>query len=292
MRRKIEPIELGATLFIPANHKNLKSILKRERLRDLRSIVIDTEDGLHVRDFKEAISQIKDALTEYKQSDLYVFIRPKNIAVLAKLLSMENIDKIDGFILAKFSLENMQEYLELLAPLDFYIMPSIEGKELFDIGKLRLLRDRLEDFREKVLLIRFGAEDMLRQLGIRRSKDIALYDMLAPSQIIANILNVFKIANYQISAPVYPFYSDTDGYVKELKRDLLEGLITKTIIHPSQIEPLEEIYSVSQDEYTLASKILHEDNSVFADDGSMTEVNTQSPWAKNILQRVKYYTLQ
>ncbi len=291
MRRKIEPVALGGTLFVPANHKNLKEILKREKLTNLRSIVIDTEDGLHISMLEEALHQIKSVLQEYKVADLYVFIRPKSIEILEKILHVKGIEKIDGFVLAKFSLKTMDKYLEILKPFDFYIMPSIEDIELFDIDKLRLIRDTLEEYRDKVLLIRFGAEDMLRQLGLRRDRDISLYEMIAPSKAIANILHVFKISGYEISAPVYPFYSDNAGFIKEVKRDLIEGFISKTIIHPSQIEPLQEIYKVTKDEYNLAKKLLHVSDGVFSNDGAMAEVSTQSPWAKNILKRVHFYTV-
>jgi citrate lyase beta subunit len=289
LRRVITPTALGGTLFVPANHKNLKAILHRERFSDLRSVVVDFEDGLHVRDIQSSLSKFAELLKSYQRERLYLFVRPKDTDILQQLLHVKDISKIDGFVLAKFSLKNMQSYLDILKPHDFYIMPSIEGEELFDINRLRVLKERLQSYKSKILLIRFGGEDMLRQLGLKRTKEISLYDMIAPSHAIANILHVFKTSSYSISAPVFPFFDDLDSYKEELRRDLIEGFISKTIIHPSQIEPLESIYRVSESDFKLAKKILHVNEAVFANDGAMAEVTTQSAWAEGILERADVY---
>jgi len=290
MQRVIEPIALGGTLFVPANHKILCDILGQKRFCNLRSIVIDTEDGLHVNEVNNAIENITVLLQDYKKNSLYVFIRPRNADFLEKLLHVKNIESIDGFILPKFSLDSMSRYLELLKPYSFYLMPSIEGDELFHPEKMRLLKDEIDTVKEKVLLIRFGAEDMLSQLGLRRSNDLSLYDMKAPSLAISNLLHIFKVSGYTISGPVYPFYKDDKGFTAELTRDLQEGLITKTIIHPSQIDLVEKHYRVEEDDLRIAKKILGtSQKSVFGDKGMMSEVPTQSSWAKSILSRHHYY---
>ncbi|MEA1919825.1 MAG: HpcH/HpaI aldolase/citrate lyase family protein [Campylobacterota bacterium] len=290
MKREIDAIALGATLFVPANHKNLQDILSRKRFTNLRSLVIDTEDGLHVKELERVLERIKILLDDYQSSELFVFIRPKNTEVLQKLLHVKGIEKCDGFILPKFSLENMSGYLDLLQRHDFYIMPSIEGEELFNPQSLHLIKNYLDQFKEKILLIRFGAEDMFRQLGLRRSQTLSIYEMLAPSLVMANLLTVFKASGYDISAPVYPFYKDELGFIAEVKRDLLEGFISKTVIHPSQIDLSEKLYAVTSSELISAQKILETtQKSLFGENGVMHEVPTQSPWAKKILARYRYY---
>ncbi|MEA3522569.1 MAG: HpcH/HpaI aldolase/citrate lyase family protein [Campylobacterota bacterium] len=290
MLRVIDPIALGATLFVPATHKNLSDILKRTRLSHLRSLVIDTEDGLHVSELERAIALIQELLQSYEVSNLYLFIRPRNTQILKKLLHVRGIKKIDGFILAKFTCKSMYRYIELLKPYSFYIMPSIEGEELFNPEGMRLIKKELDTIKDQVLLIRFGAEDMLRQLGLKRSSKRALYDMLAPSLSMANLLHIFKTSGYEISAAVYPFYKDKEGFIAEVTRDLQEGFISKTVIHPSQIDGFESAYRVQKDDLKMAQKILSvKEKSIFGEDGVMGEVPTQSPWAQTILSREHYY---
>jgi citrate lyase beta subunit len=290
MKRVIHPLALGATLFVPANHRHLADILNQKRLPHLKSVVIDTEDGLHVSHLKAAIVIITELLAQMKRTPLYVFIRPRDSDVLQKLLHVTHIKKIDGFILPKFGLESMNGYLELLGDRDFYLMTSIEGAELFDIDKMRRLKERLDACKKKVLLVRFGAEDMLRQLGLQRTQELSLYEMLSPSQVMTNLLHVFKISGYEISGSVYPFYHDEAGFIAEVRRDLQEGFISKTVIHPSQIEAFQRVYRVLPEELQRAQKIVdaHEIN-VFGEEGFMFEVPTQLPWAQKILLRAHYY---
>ncbi len=223
-------------------------------------------------------------------SDLYVFIRPKNTKVLEELLHVRDIEKVDGFILPKFTCTTMHEYLKILKPYSFYIMPSIEGKELFNPDGMRTIKNTLDTVKNSVLLIRFGAEDMLRQLGLKRLAKRALYDMVAPSLSMANLLHIFKTSGYEISGSVYPFYQDHEGFMAEVRRDLEEGFISKTVIHPSQIDGFERAYHVSKDDLALAKKILtSQQESIFGEGGVMGEVPTQSPWAEKILLRARYY---
>ena len=73
-----DPLALGATLFIPANHKNLPAVLKRDKYPNLRSCVIDTEDGLHVKRPEDVLPQLCELLETHEPNSLYVFLRPRN----------------------------------------------------------------------------------------------------------------------------------------------------------------------------------------------------------------------
>ena len=138
--RKFSYIELGATLFIPATHKYLEDVVLNLKYPNLKGVVIDCEDGIKDSELSKALQNIKELLLKYKQSELLVFIRPRDISTLNEILFYENILKIDGFILPKFSLKNAQQYIEILEAYNFYIMPSIEGKEPFNSKKLNKLK--------------------------------------------------------------------------------------------------------------------------------------------------------
>ncbi|MGB6019296.1 MAG: HpcH/HpaI aldolase/citrate lyase family protein, partial [Sulfurimonadaceae bacterium] len=190
-RQSIHALELGGTLFIPASHKNLDAVLSGEKYPDLRSVVIDFEDGLSSADRPEALANLDLTLTKLEETKLLRFIRPQDPQMLKALLEQKGMDKLDGFILPKFGLNNADDYLSHFpvpiphSPFPWHFMPSIEGEELFDMQKLRQLRGILLLHQEQIICIRFGAEDMFRQLGLRRTTT-SLYDMLAPAQVIAN----------------------------------------------------------------------------------------------------------
>ena len=281
----IDALELGGTLFVPASHKNLEAVLSGKKYPDLRSVVIDFEDGLATADRQQALNRLDSILENLQVTKLLRFIRPQNTQMLKEFLQRKNIEKIDGFILPKFGLDNAVEYLSIIQ--NFQFMPSIEGKELFDIRQLQKLRDILLPHQEQTICIRFGAQDMLRQLGLKQAGSI--YEMLAPAQVIANLISIFKPYGFNISAPVYPNFSDAEGFKKEVVFELQNGLISKTIIHPSQIAPMNQLYKVTKSELDASQRLLAQYDGVINLDGKMGEFMTQSPWAEHILKRAELF---
>ena len=76
--------------------------------------------------------------------------------------------------------------------------------------------------------------------------------------------------------------------------DKANGIIGKTIIHPTHIIPVEALYVVSHEEYTDACNIISNNNSekgVFKSSYSnkMNEIKPHLSWAENIIKRSKVY---
>jgi len=292
MREYIHTLELGGTLFVPASHKNLENILSGEKYPELRSVVIDFEDGLASADRKKALNNLDTILRSLQETKLLRFIRPQNHQMLKAFLQRDHIEKIDGFILPKFSLTNTDAYLSLIQHSTSTIqhlkfMPSIEGKELFDTQQLQKLREVLLPYQKHIICLRFGAQDMLRQLGLRQHGSI--YDMLVPTQLIANLITVFKPYGFEISAPVYPDFSDAEGFQKEVHYELQNGLISKTIIHPIQIKLINKTYQVTKEELEQAKQIRSKRDGVLNLEGQMGEITTLQTWAEATLRRKDLY---
>lgn len=289
MRENIGYTELGATLFVPATHKNIAQIINGNKYPNLKSVVIDTEDGISDEVLGNALIILRELVRNHKREKLLVFIRPENVDVLKEILTYENIGEIDGFILPKFSLANAEAYLNLMKETRHYFMPSIEGSELFNSEALREINDKLEMFRDKIILVRFGLEDMLRQLSMKRGCDDSIFDFAVSASVLGNFLAIFKSAGFGVSGGVYPFFSDEEGFKKDVRRDLKEGLFSKTIIHPSQIDALHDVYKVSQREVDAANKIIENEKNIININDSMGEGKTMSPYYKLIQQRAKIY---
>ena len=282
-------LHLGGTLFVSALHKNLTSIANGEKYENLKSVVIDTEDSLAQSDLKNALEILQIFLKSFVKKKVLVFIRARNVELLEQILSFDGISKIDGFVLPKFSLHNADNYLALLQNQDFLFMPSIEGEELFDTQKLLELRTKLLPFQKKIILIRFGLEDMLRQLKMRRTCEDSIFDFSVTNVVLGNFIAVFKSAGFEVSGGVYPCFNDKDGFLRDIKRDLHEGLFSKTIIHPNQIEPMNELYKVTLQELEEAQKIVDFEGEVTALYAKMLEKKTMLPHAQAIILRSQIY---
>lgn len=293
MNTLIDPYTLGATLFIPLSHKDLSLILIRQKLTNVRTIVLDTEDGLSANALQHSLKNFQYLLQTLIKNDLIICFRPRDISVLEEVLTYKGIDKIDAFILPKFSLENAQEYLDIFRSNDhLQFMPSIEGDELFDINKLHKLKTALLPLKKQIILIRFGAQDLFSQLSLKRSCEETLYTLSSSALVIANLITTFKPAGFQISGAVYPCYKNSEILSLESSLDIKNGLIGKTVIHPSQIPIVEEQYKVDADEYRNAKLIIDSCDTIIANDKMMLEPHTDLNWATNIIKRYKIYGLK
>lgn len=285
----IHPAELGGTLFVPATHPSLMTVASGEKYPKLRSMVIDLEDGIDAARYTEALDTVRTLLPMLNGSGPLRFLRPASPTILQSLLAMKGINKIDGFVLPKFGLENADVWVAPLRANAFAFMPSVEGGELFSPPELRELADMLKPHQKRIPSIRFGLEDMLRQLGISRDCSTPLYSLIAPAQAIGNVIAAFKPRGFNVSAGVYRCYRNPAGFRKEIQEDLKQGLLGKTIIHPSQIDSIEEEYRVTPLEREQAQTILNTVSNVTALEGIMLEKPTQLPWAKTILKRAEIY---
>jgi len=295
MIRKLSPIQLGGSLYIPATHKNVTAICNENKYPDLRSCIIDTEDAIGENELESAISNITKMLQEYTPGDLCVFIRPRNPALLQTILQIKNIERIDGFSLPKFSIDVMHEYARIinLSKYQFYLMPVLESLDIFSKEKLETIRSFLLGSSLNILTLRLGGEDLMQYLGLKRRCEDNIYELVAPSKVIADVINTFKPFGFNISATVFNCINRHELYEQNVLEDLRQGLIGKTIIHPDQIVPINEAYKITAKDYEMASKMLDKQtDAIIVQDGQMGEKFAHTSWAKVILQRYKYYGLK
>jgi citrate lyase beta subunit len=287
--RDCDIYDIGASLFVPASHKNLTSILTRKRYTQLQSVVIDFEDGLEDAVLQESLAKLPSLLSSIDTQSPYLFLRPRNVAMLHSFLQLPQIQQCDGFVLPKFSIDNAPKYIQLLKESSFLWMPSIEGEALFNLTMLQQLKELLQVEQTQILAIRFGLEDMLKALGMRRKCQESVFDFAVTQTILGNFLACFKSAGFVVTGGVYPCFLDDEGFTQDIYRDIQEGLFGKTIIHPNQIVLAKEAYKVTQEEYEEAKEILQSTKKVFNQGSKMAETPTMTPHAKMIMRRFEVY---
>lgn len=228
--------------------------------------------------------------------------------------------------------EELRKINEVLGK-TLYGMPILETPEVIYIESrmeaLYKINEILEENCELVLNIRIGATDFSSLFGIRRSYDTTVYDIHVIRDCIADIVNSFcRIErDYVVSAPVWEYFSSgdrvlkpklrvtpfaekygkkgmlirsrlidqyIDGLINEVLLDKANGMIGKTVIHPTHILPVQSLYVVSHEEYMDAISILDNNNGnigVFKSSYSnkMNEVKPHINWAKKIILRAKIY---
>lgn len=282
--------QLGATLYIPVQRPNLLSVA-RGGTPGLRSLVVCLEDSLNAADIEPAKRVFCDLLREFAKEppELFIYARPRDPEMLGWMLAQDHSERLTGFVLPKITAANLPLWLVHLDGGMHGIMPTIESTEAFDRKPLEHIRRTLQPLSERVHTMRVGGNDILNQLGVRRSRLRTAYD--GPLGLaIATMASVFIPHGIAVSAPVFEHYSSLDLLREEVTRDLEHGLLTKTAIHPDQVQIIHDAMRPSPREIEEAQAILDQSASaVFAREGSMIEPTTHSRWAQNVLLRARVH---
>lgn len=290
----IDPIALGATLYIPATRPDLAKDLFAGRHSNLRSTVLCIEDSVQPQLDPQALLNLQALLRRLGpcddgQSRPYLFIRPRSATMLSHILGFDGVEHVDGFVIPKATATTLPDYLAVLRHDHHQLMPTLETREVFDFSEMRRLRDQLLSIQERIVALRIGGNDLLQTIGARRSAFRTSYD--GPlGTVIANLVTSFRPWGFHLSAPVFENFGNADLLAEEVARDIDHGLLTKTAIHPSQIAIIQQHYSVSSVELEEAKAILSlETAGVFASRGAMVEPATHSEWAGSILRRATHF---
>lgn len=285
-------LELGASIYVPCTRKNLVEISLKNTLK-AKSIIFCTEDSVSEKDLNDALINLQEMLrVNHKSKSCLKFIRVRNPDILKLVLQMENISSIDGFVLPKISHLNINDYMGEVIKQNhfFYIMPTLETREVFDCQKMKILAQMLyKKYFNYILSVRIGGNDLLNILGIRRSKSRTVYE--TPLNVtISNLVTIFKPYGFNLTAPVCELLADNSILNKEIEKDIEHGLFGKTAIHPDQISTIEGWFKPSLNDVDMAKAILSDDYpAVFGMNGVMCEKTTHSVWAKIILKRAEIY---
>lgn len=214
-----------------------------------------------------------------------------------------------------------------------YGMPILESRDIIywetrqeTLGKINEI---LGEYHDLVLNVRIGATDFSGLFGIRRGCDQTIYDIQVIRDCMTDIINNFCRVErqYVVSGPVWEYFTSNDrvlkpqlrrtpfkqqygengltirsklldecldGLIYEVLLDRANGLIGKTIIHPSHIIPVQSLYVVNHEEYEDACSILENINgekgvikSLYSN--KMNEIKPHTNWAKRIMMRSKLY---
>ncbi len=288
----LSAMRLGASLYVPATRPDLAAIAHGWKLPGLRSVIFCTEDAVQERDLEQALAHLAMLLPELDSGSLLRFIRPRSPAVLRRLLRLDGIERIQGFVLPKFGPHTLGDWLRIWDDSHgHYLLPILETVETFDRRKMEFLRDRLEDngLNERILGLRIGGNDLLNLLGIRRARGATVYDTPLRG-VIADLVCIFHPAGYRLSAPVFERLDTPEVLAREVEADLQHGLVGKTAIHPAQVPVIEALYQVSREDYEMASAVLAADAAaVFKLHDTFCEPVTHRRWAVGMLERARVF---
>lgn len=282
-------LSLGATLYIPTSRSDLHQCVLGDRLKNVRSLILCTEDAINEHQLGASLDRLS-ALLEKGINRPRVFVRPRSPQVLSEIMKMSGSEQFAGYVLPKIDHATLTHYQKVLSghpPVK--VMITVETPLAFVRGELDLLCSEIKKLPSEVICIRIGANDLMGILGLKRSRELTIYDTPL-RQLIDELIYTFRLAGYHIAAPVFDFLDERETLKKELSRDLAYGLWSKTAIHPEQISLIEAHYRVDPRDLEMAEAILAENAlAVFKLHGQMCEPNTHRRWAEQTLNRAAIY---
>lgn len=339
--REVLAHALGATLYIPATKADLATAVRRQAAAGVRSMVLDLEDAIPDAATSSALTTTVDTVADLADDPppalLFVRVRaPEQIGWLADRLG-DRLGVVSGFVLPKFSARHGVQYLDAVAdagsrsPNPLYAMPVLETPQVLyrqtREEELLGIHALLEGHRERILSVRIGATDLCGLFGIRRDRDLSIWDVGVASELISHVVNLFGRADgtgFAITGPVWEYFADherllrpqlrnspfeersaaglrsellrgaVDGLIREAILDRANGLTGKSVIHPRHVAPITAFAVVSHEEYSDAQDILHPES---ADGGvrksgygdKMNEAKPHRNWAHRTLLRSEVF---
>lgn len=283
---------LGATLYVPATHKDLLQIADGVLLGTLRSVIFCTEDAVADRELSYSLFNLSLVLQQMiERPGTERFVRVRNPDVMQRVLEMPGAEKLTGFVLPKTTHHNFDAYFKQVRKTGFMLMPTLETAEVFDETEMKLFRQCLEQpgVRDHILALRIGGNDLLALLGIRRPRNMTIYRTpLGP--VISRLVTTFRPYGFALTAPVFEHLDNPALLAQEMEEDLAHGMVGKTAIHPSQIALIERHYRVPSTDIEVAMRIMDAASpAVFKMHDSMCEVATHRAWAHRVVEQARVF---
>lgn len=333
-------VALGATLYVPATRTDLTATIVRRADRGVSSMVIDLEDAVadhEVAVAKQQTVRTLDELAARRDPSPLLFVRVRDADTVPELLDRlgAGADVLTGFVFPKFDSTSAPKYLSALAAAaartdrPLYGMPVLESAALVHRQtrdtELTQIATLLAEHRERILAVRVGATDMCATFGIRRDRDLTIYDVRVVADVIADIVNYLGRTDgtgFVITGPVWEYFADherlfrpllrtapfeesdavpfrsylvsrdLDGLLREITLDRANGIQGKTVIHPSHVAAVHALSVVTHEEYCDALDILQVEAGGVAASGYRNKMNEMRPhrsWARHTLARARVF---
>ena len=311
---------IGAALYMPATRQVIAQEIIAHKHPACTSIILDLEDALGdlqvvqgEKQLYETLSELQLALENQQLSikDMpLLFVRVRNVVQLEKVIQLlgplQHV--LTGYVFPKFSSTDGHLYLQQIEAqnrlgFQLYVMPILESRAILNsesrLAELLAIRQLLEQYEPYVLNVRIGSTDFCGALGLRRSIRQTVYDLAPVQNCLADIMNVFlrDHSPFVLSGSVWEYFgtdASLDGLLREIELDSLNGLIGKTIIHPSHIDAVQARYVVTHEEFSDAERIVLQSYGEIGVEKSnygnkMNEMKPHFIWAERILLRAQAF---
>jgi len=245
---------LRSMLYTPGN--NARMLAKAAGLR-ADALVLDLEDAVPVVEKQAARACVRDALPALEAAGATVFVRVNSYAtgLTSEDLNWAVQSGVAGIMLPKTeSIQQVHECARTVSALE--LERGLPRESLVLILQLESAKGVLEAqaisvASSRIIALAFGAWDFARDMGTMPSLEGSetLYAR-AHLAVVARAAELLAIDSPWVD------FGDSEGLVHDARMAKRLGFRGKLLIHPSQIEPVNAVFSPSADEVAYARRVL------------------------------------
>lgn len=244
---------LRTMLFTPGT--NMRMIQKAGTL-EADAIILDLEDAVPMADKETARIFVRDSIGDLSVKGPDVLVR---VNALITGLAEEDLEWVVqkglvGTVVPK--VESKDDLVKVARLMDQQEKKGIEPGSLALVPILETAGGVLNAYEiatasQRVIAVAFGAIDFARDMGISLSRE-GTELLYARSRVAMSA----RAAGVQAIDTPWIDIADKEGLVQEAKMARQLGFRGKLLIHPSQIEPINRVFSPSESEVEYAKKVV------------------------------------
>ncbi len=244
-------------LSVPGN--NLKMI-EKAITTSADCIVYDLEDSVPASQKGRAREDVRTALDQYRTSGKYLVVRINSINTA---YASEDILKIvetapDALVIPKVnSAEDVKVVERILDDVEnkFHLNKKVALQALIETAKGVQAVDEIATASKRLNALVFGMGDYFADIGAKNPRSIEELRAICLYPRSRIVIAATAAGIHPIDT-MYPNFKDADGLRADAEIAVRMGFKGKWVIHPSQIDIVNETFSPTIDEIKLARKIL------------------------------------
>lgn len=245
---------LRSLIFVPGN--NTRFINKAKNL-NADIICLDLEDSVPDSEKDKARELVREELSDKFMNEVYVRINAPNTQYIEDDIKSIVRQGLSGIVIPKVNSANeIRKIAELIKSLEekeglkeesIELIPSIENA----IGVVNAYN--IASSSERVTAVIFGIFDLLHDLGVEYDEN----DFISYIYPRAKVALDAKAANVYAIDSIWQKIDDREGLIRDAKFGMKLGYNGKSIIHPSQIDIVHDIFKPSKEEIEWAKRIVN-----------------------------------
>jgi citrate lyase subunit beta/citryl-CoA lyase len=244
---------LRSLLFVPGNREKL---IDKAKAIAADAIILDLEDSVPPDEKESARALIRASIESVAQNH-EVFVRVNSVSTpfLDSDLRAVVTKGLAGIIPPK--VESPEELKKVATMIEAQerdaglTAGSVKLLPLIETAKGILKASKIATASPHLIGISFGAEDFTLDMGIERTREGS--ELGYARSVIALAC---RAADVMAVDTVYSHFRDTEGLMKEARLVRQMGFQGKLVLHPDQVEPVNRIFSPSDEEVAKARKVV------------------------------------